>query len=73
MSPNGSVKSGARIEHAVSRGRSASRRPDTPGMTSFSWGFLNASVVLAVVPTVALAAFVWHFVVEGLLEGGVEN
>ena len=38
-----------------------------------SWGLLNASVVLAVVPTVALAAFVWHFVVEGLLAGGVEN
>jgi ABC-type glycerol-3-phosphate transport system permease component len=38
-----------------------------------SWGLLNASVLLAVVPTVALAAFVWHFVVEGLLEGGVEN
>ena len=38
-----------------------------------SWGLLNASVVLAVIPTVALAAFVWRFVVEGLLEGGVEN
>jgi hypothetical protein len=30
-------------------------------------------VVLAVVPTVALAALVWHFVFEGLLEGGVES
>jgi ABC-type glycerol-3-phosphate transport system permease component len=38
-----------------------------------SWGLLNASVVLAVVPTVALAAIVWHFVVEDLLAGGVDN
>ena len=38
-----------------------------------SWGLLNASVVLAVIPTVVLAAFVWRFVVEGLLEGGVET
>jgi ABC-type glycerol-3-phosphate transport system permease component len=38
-----------------------------------SWGLLNASVVLAVIPTVALAALVWRFVVEGLLEGGVES
>jgi hypothetical protein len=42
-------------------------------MTTVSRGLLNASVVLAVIPTVARAAFVWHFVVEGLLEGGVEN
>jgi ABC-type glycerol-3-phosphate transport system permease component len=40
--------------------------------TDVSWGLLNASVVLAVIPTVALAALVWRFVVEGLLEGGVE-
>jgi ABC-type glycerol-3-phosphate transport system permease component len=38
-----------------------------------SWGLLNASVVLAVIPTVVLAALVWRFVVEGLLEGGVET
>ncbi len=38
-----------------------------------SWGLLNAGVVLAGIPTVALAAVVWRFVVEGLLEGGVEN
>jgi ABC-type glycerol-3-phosphate transport system permease component len=38
-----------------------------------SWGLLNASVVLAVVPTVVLVAFVWRLVVEGLLEGGVEH
>jgi ABC-type glycerol-3-phosphate transport system permease component len=38
-----------------------------------SWGLLNAGVVLAVIPTVALAAVVWRFVVESLLEGGVEN
>jgi len=37
-----------------------------------SWGLLNASVVLAVIPTVVLVAFVWRFVVEGLLAGGVE-
>jgi ABC-type glycerol-3-phosphate transport system permease component len=41
--------------------------------TDVSWGLLNASVVLAVIPTVALAAFVWRFVVEGLLEGSVET
>jgi ABC-type glycerol-3-phosphate transport system permease component len=41
--------------------------------TDVSWGLLNASVVLAVIPTVALAALVWRFVVEGLLEGGVET
>ena len=41
--------------------------------TDVSWGLLNASVFLAVLPTVALAAFVWRFVVEGLLEGGVEG
>jgi ABC-type glycerol-3-phosphate transport system permease component len=38
-----------------------------------SWGLLNAGVVLAVVPTVALAAVVWRFVVEGLHEGGIVN
>jgi ABC-type glycerol-3-phosphate transport system permease component len=38
-----------------------------------SWGLLNASVVLAVLPTIALVAFVWRFVVEGLLQGGVEG
>jgi ABC-type glycerol-3-phosphate transport system permease component len=41
--------------------------------TDVSWGLLNASVVLAVIPTVALAAFIWRFVVEGLLEGSVET
>jgi ABC-type glycerol-3-phosphate transport system permease component len=38
-----------------------------------SWGLLNAGVVLAVLPTLVLVAFVWRFVVEGLLEGGVES
>jgi ABC-type glycerol-3-phosphate transport system permease component len=38
-----------------------------------SWGLLNASVFLAVVPTVALVAFVWRFVVEGLLTGAVKQ
>jgi multiple sugar transport system permease protein len=41
--------------------------------TDVSWGLLNASVVLAVIPTVALAAFILRFVVEGLLEGSVET
>lgn len=40
--------------------------------TDVSWGLLNASVFLAVVPTVALVAFVWRFVVEGLLRGAVK-
>ena len=39
--------------------------------TDVSWGLLNASVFLAVVPTVVLVAFVWRFVVEGLLRGAV--
>jgi ABC-type glycerol-3-phosphate transport system permease component len=38
-----------------------------------SWGLLNAGVFLAVVPTVALVAFVWRFVVEGLLSGAVKQ
>ena len=41
--------------------------------TDVSWGLLNASVFLAVLPTVALVAIVWRFVVEGLLQGGVES
>ena len=35
--------------------------------TDVSWGLLNASVVLAVIPTVALVGIVWRFVVEELL------
>jgi multiple sugar transport system permease protein len=35
--------------------------------TDVSWGLLNAGVFLAVVPAVVLVAFIWRFVVEGLL------
>ena len=41
--------------------------------TDVSWGLLNASVFLAVLPTVALVAVVWRFVVEDLLQGGIEG
>ena len=41
--------------------------------TDVSWGLLNASVFLAVLPTMALVAVVWRFVVEDLLQGGVEG
>ncbi len=40
--------------------------------TDVSWGLLNASVFLAVIPTVALVAIVWRFVVEGLMRGAVK-
>ncbi|WP_119303655.1 carbohydrate ABC transporter permease [Dongia deserti] len=40
--------------------------------TDVSWGLLNASVCLAVIPTVALIGIVWRFVVEALLERGAE-
>jgi ABC-type glycerol-3-phosphate transport system permease component len=57
----------------------ASNRPLAVVMASLarnvdvSWGLLNAGVFLAVVPTVALIAFVWRFVVEGLLQGAVKQ
>ena len=35
--------------------------------TDVSWGLLNASVFLAVIPTVTLIGIVWRFVVEELL------
>ena len=38
--------------------------------TDVSWGLLNASVFLAVIPTVALIGIVWRYVVEELLAGG---
>jgi len=37
--------------------------------TDVSWGLLNASVFLAVIPTVALIGIVWRYVVEELLAG----
>ena len=39
--------------------------------TDVSWGLLNASVFLAVLPTMALIAIIWRFVVEDLLRGGI--
>jgi ABC-type glycerol-3-phosphate transport system permease component len=39
--------------------------------TDVSWGLLNASVFLAVIPTVVLIGIVWRFVVEELLEGSM--
>ena len=41
--------------------------------TDVSWGLLNASIFIAVVPTLLLVVVVWRFVVEGLLEGGVKG
>jgi ABC-type glycerol-3-phosphate transport system permease component len=41
--------------------------------TDVSWGLLNASVCLAVIPTVTLIGIVWRFVVEALLERGAET
>ena len=38
-----------------------------------SWGLLNAGVVLAVLPTLVLVAFIWRFVVEDLLRGSVKG
>ena len=41
--------------------------------TDVSWGLLNSSVFLAVLPSLVLVAIVWRFVVEDLLRGGVEG
>lgn len=43
------------------------RNPDV------SWGLLNASIFVAVVPSLLLVVVVWRFVVEGLLLGGVKG
>jgi ABC-type glycerol-3-phosphate transport system permease component len=43
------------------------RNPDV------SWGLLNASIFVAVVPSLVLVVVVWRFVVEGLLLGGVKG
>lgn len=41
--------------------------------TDVSWGLLNASIFIAVVPSLILVVLVWRFVVEGLLEGSVKG
>lgn len=41
--------------------------------TDVSWGLLNASIFIAVVPSLLLVIVVWRFVVEGLLLGGVKG
>ena len=41
--------------------------------TDVSWGLLNASIFIAVVPSLLLVIVVWRFVVEGLLAGGVKG
>jgi len=38
-----------------------------------SWGILNSAIFLAVLPSVALVAIVWRFIVEGILVGGVKG
>jgi ABC-type glycerol-3-phosphate transport system permease component len=38
-----------------------------------SWGLLNSSIFLAVLPSVALVAIVWRLIVEGILVGGVKG
>lgn len=41
--------------------------------TDVSWGLLNASIFIAVVPSLLLVIVVWRFVVEGLLAGSVKG
>lgn len=41
--------------------------------TDVSWGILNASIFIAVLPSLLLVIVVWRFVVEGLLAGGVKG
>jgi ABC-type glycerol-3-phosphate transport system permease component len=41
--------------------------------TDVSWGLLNSAIFLAVLPSVALVAIVWRFIVEGILVGGVKG
>jgi ABC-type glycerol-3-phosphate transport system permease component len=41
--------------------------------TDVSWSLLNAAIFIAIVPTLVLVAFVWRFVVEGLLDGAVKR
>jgi ABC-type glycerol-3-phosphate transport system permease component len=41
--------------------------------TDVSWGLLNSSIFLAVLPSLILVVIVWRFVVEGILVGGVKG
>jgi multiple sugar transport system permease protein len=41
--------------------------------TDVSWSLLNASIFIAIVPTLILVVLVWRFVVEGLLSGAVKG
>lgn len=43
------------------------RNPDV------SWGLLNASIFIAIVPSLLLVIVVWRYVVEGLLAGSVKG
>ena len=38
-----------------------------------SWGLLNSSIFLAVLPSLVLVVIVWRMVVEGILVGGVKG
>jgi ABC-type glycerol-3-phosphate transport system permease component len=41
--------------------------------TDVSWSLLNTAIFIALVPTLALVAIVWRFVVESMLEGAVKG
>jgi ABC-type glycerol-3-phosphate transport system permease component len=41
--------------------------------TDVSWSLLNTAIFIALVPTLALVALVWRFVVESMLEGAVKG
>lgn len=41
--------------------------------TDVSWSLLNASIFLALIPTLLLVVLVWRFVVEGLISGAVKG
>ncbi|UCH27304.1 MAG: carbohydrate ABC transporter permease [Trueperaceae bacterium] len=41
--------------------------------TDVSWGLLNASTFLAIIPTLVLVVIVWRFVVEGIIVGSVKG
>ena len=38
-----------------------------------SWGLLNSAMFLAIIPSVILAAIIWRFVVEGVVEGALQG
>jgi ABC-type glycerol-3-phosphate transport system permease component len=41
--------------------------------TDVSWGLLNTSIFIALVPTLILVALIWRFVVESMLHGAVKG